>query len=351
MTQRQQGVLCIDFGLDRLTVVEVGAEGVSGWFIRDLPPKVVRNGDPVEPGQVAELLAQGIRESGLSGVRARFTLPDEAAIVRLVELPALPRRHVHRALRFIVDKEVPLPLDRISWSWDVLERTDIGYRICLVAAWNDVIERITRVATDAGLQLERLEPRSLATARALDRDSVVVFDGGSARLQVTHLRRGQIPFVDHAAAGHDEVACARILERLWRRGTSAEDQLAGTDSVALAGDLEDLDLPLSMAALPVSRFLQPRLRRQVPELPAGSLLANLGLADDLLSGLRESRRGLVDINLLEAGGGPQPWVGRLRRLRTKASLRVAAMAHQHPLAGSTRRLGRPETRLAREEVQ
>ena len=184
MSLRQQGVLCVDFGLDRMTVVGVGGQGVSGWAVRDLPPKVVRNGDPIEPAQVAELLAQAIRESGLSGVRARFTLPDEAAILRLVELPALPRRHVRRALSFIVDKEIPLPLDRISWGWDILERTDIGYRICLVAAWNDVIERITRVATDAGLQLEKLEPRSLATARALNRDRVVLFDGCSTRLQV-----------------------------------------------------------------------------------------------------------------------------------------------------------------------
>ena len=207
-----------------------------------------------------------------------------------------------------------------------------------------------RVATGARLKLEKLEPAALATRRALNRDRVVLSDGSSTRLQVVYLRRGEIPFVDHATVGRDQIACARILERLWRRGSSAEDEQSATESVALGGDLEDLDLPLSMATLPVSRFLDPELRRQMPALPAGSLVANLGLADDLLKGQRESRNGIVDINLLGAGSGGKQWLGKVRRLRTKASHRVAAMARLAPISGSKGRLGRPKPSLAGEEI-
>src|SRR4030081_920918 len=256
MTQRsQQSVLCVDFGLDRLTVIEVNAGGITGWSIRDLPPRVVRNGDPVDPGQVAKLLKQAIKESALSAVRARFSLPDEAAIFRLVELPAMPRRHVHRALSYMLDKDVPLPLDRMCWVWDILEKTDIGYRICVVAAWRDVIDRIARVASEAGLQLELVEPRSLATARALDGDRVVVFDSSAERLQTLYLKRGHMPFVDQAPVGRDQETCARTLERLLRKGRTVEDESAANEMVVLGGDLEDLDLPLSMPARPVSQVL------------------------------------------------------------------------------------------------
>jgi hypothetical protein len=336
-----QHLLSIDFGLDRLTILEVSPGGIKGWYVRDLPAKVVRTGDPVEPSQLAQFLKQAIRESGMTGVRARFTLPDEAAIFRLVELPAMPRRHLHEALRYMVDKDVPLPLDRISWDWDILERTEIGYRICLVAAWRDVIERITRVAVEAGLQLELVEPRSLATARALDYDRVVLFDGSSERLQTLYLRRGEIPFVDQAPVGRDPVACARTLERLLRRGRSADSEETDREPVALGGDLEDLDLPLSMPAVRVSQILDPRLRDRAPGLPSGSLLANLGMADEVLRGYRTSRAGIADVNLLGTGKSRQQhWLRRFTGVRVNTLRRAASAGRQVPGAATAGVVGR-----------
>jgi Type IV pilus assembly protein PilM len=345
MIQRsQESVLCVDFGLDRLTLLEVNAGRVSGWSIRDLPRGVVRNGDPVDASQLAVVLKQTIKESGLSAVRARFTLPDEAAIFRLVELPALPRRHLHRALSYMLDKDVPLPLDRIRWDWDILEKTDIGYRVCLVAAWRDVIDRIARVASEAGLRLELVEPRSLATARALDRDRVVVFDGSAERLQALYLKRGSIPFVDQSPIGRDQETCARTLERLLRKGRTIDDDGARGETVVLGGDLEDLDLPLSMPTIRVSQALEEQARLPMLGLPSGSLLANLGLADEVLRGYRPDRPGIADVNLLGPGGNRQQWLRRVERLRAVSAWRAGSAARQVGSAAKARWIGRVRPR-------
>jgi hypothetical protein len=342
----QQPVLCVDFGLDRLCVLEVTAGEISGWSIRDLPPRVVRNGDPIAPIHLANLLKSAIRESGLSGIRARFTLPDEAAIFRLVELPAMPRRHLQKALSYVVDKEVPLPLERICWDWDILDRTDIGYRICLVAAWRDVIERIARVALEAGLRLERIEPRSLATARALDLDRVVVFDGSGERLQALYLRRGEIPFVDQGPIGRDTATCARTLERLLRRGRTIDEKSAD-EIVLLGGDLEDLELPLSMPAHPVSHVVNGQPREGSQGLPSGTLLASLGMGDEVMWGYRTSWLGIADVNLLGRGRSRQRLLRRLNRLRIDSMLRVATTAKQIGGSAKAGLMGRVGPRFAR----
>jgi hypothetical protein len=314
----QEPVLCIDFGLDRLSVLAVSAGGVIGSWTRDLPPRIVRNGDPIEPAQVADLIKQALREAGLAGVRARFTLPDEVAILRTVELPAMPQRHLQRALEYMVDKDVPLPLERICWDWDILEKTDIGYRICLVATWRDVIERIRRVAQEAGLRLELVEPRSLAIARALDRDRIVVFEGSSERLQALYLRRGAIPFVDQAPIGRDLATCARTLERLLRRGRSAEDKGVEGEIGVLSGDLEDLELALAVPTVPVSQVLNVPARPGAAGIRAGRLLANLGLGHEVMHRFSTNRTGIADVNLLGHGSHRQPWQRRLTRLRRRS---------------------------------
>lgn len=278
MKRATAGTLCIDFGFDRLAILEMNAEEVTGWAVTDLPPHLVRNGDAVEAVQLAALIKETAKKAGLSAVRARFTIPDEAAVFRLVDLPAMPRRHLGRALAYMVDKEVPLPLDRIRWDWDILEQTDIGYRICVVAAWHDVIERIQQVAALAGLEVELVEPRSLAIARVLDVDRVIVFDASRARVQVLVLRRGVIPFVDQAPLPADPKTCALTLERLLRRGYKSEEDATIKSPILLAGELEELFLPVSMPTIPASQILNGHPPRRASGMPSGRLLANLGMA-------------------------------------------------------------------------
>ena len=318
--------LHVDFGFDRLSLLEVTGDEVTGWAVSDLPTGLVRNGDPVEPVQLANLIREMARQKGLSAVRARFTIPDESAVFRLVDLPAMPRRHLGHALAFVVEREVPLPSDRIRWGWDVMERTEIGYRICLVAAWGDVIERIQQVALLAGLELELVEPRSLAVARSVEQDRVVIFDASRERIQVLVLRQGVIPFVEQAPMPTDPLACARTLERLLRRGYNDENEVAEKGQVVLAGELEELALPVSMPTVAASQILTGNHLRRTGGMPSGSLLANVGMAMRTGAG-RKTRIGIANINLIQETSHPRWTVPRPRA--------PGALAARAILAGRT----------------
>jgi hypothetical protein len=204
------------------------------------------------------------------------------------------------------------------------------------------------VASEAGLQLELVEPRSLATARALDSDRVVVFDGSAERLQTLYLKRGAIPFVDQAPVGRDLETCARTLERLLRKGRTAEDESALNEMVVLGGDLEDLELPLFTPARPVSQVLNEQPRQHLPGLPSGSLLANLGMADEVMRGYQSGRVGIADVNLLGSGsGGRQRWQRRLKRFRAVSALRAGSAARQLGGAAKSGWFDRVRPRFAR----
>lgn len=327
--------LYIDFGLDRVAVVQVAGDEVTGWALRDLPPGLVRNGDPVDAAQLATLIREMVRQQRMTAVRARFTIPDEAVVFRVVDLPALPRRHLARALTFVVDREVPLPVDRIRWAWDVMQRTDIGYRVCLVAAWGDVVGRIEQVARLAGLNLEVLEPRSLAVARSLDPERSVVFDASAERLQVLVLRRGLIPFVEQAPIATDPKACARTLERLLRRGYNDEEEAAQQGQVVLAGELEELVLPLSMPTISAAQFRKGLPPRQSSEIPVGSLLANLGMATPSGGG-GKTRSGIPSINLVQVPRRAPLDLKRFRAALERATRGLTA----RPAAGRASQAGR-----------
>lgn len=274
--------VCLDFNWDQLALLEVADGAVTAWETVALPAGLIRNGDPTDPGAVAAFLANAMSEAGFVGRRARMVLPDQAVVSRHITLPPMSSGDLARAVRFEAERHLPIRIDRACWSWDVVERGPAGIRVYMVGAWRDVVQHYADVARGAGLEPQVLEPRSVALARALDQERVLLVDGTRRRLQLTLLVGGQPVFTDDQDAGPDvyqrQEALDRLLQRAFRYQSTAGNGSARMAPVLLAGDLESVELPHAVAGGPVKQVLNGHLPAAPARFPAGSYLANLGLA-------------------------------------------------------------------------
>ncbi|HSR23138.1 MAG TPA: pilus assembly protein PilM, partial [Candidatus Eisenbacteria bacterium] len=105
----RQPVACVDFGHDRLSILEVAEGAVTRWISRPLPADALRNGDPILPGYVGDAIRQSMARAGMQARRLRIALPDEATVSRQVTVPAMPRRDLVRAMHFAAEKHIPFP--------------------------------------------------------------------------------------------------------------------------------------------------------------------------------------------------------------------------------------------------
>lgn len=282
LTRGRQPVVCVDFGRDRLSAIEVAEGTVTRWITRPLPEDALRNGDPILPGYVGEAVRQSMARAGMQARRVRIALPDEATVSRQVTLPAMPDRDLVKAMHFVAEQHIPFPIGRARWAWDVVKRDRATITIYLVATWRDLVDRYAELAGAAGLEPEVLEPRSLAVARALDQDQALVLDAGDSRLHVTLLVGGQPTFVDEAEVGAAVPDEREALDRLLQRAYRHQSQVAGTPGrlapVLLAGELEYADLELPVPGRPVSEVLNGQLPPAPQGFRPGGYLANLGLS-------------------------------------------------------------------------
>jgi Tfp pilus assembly PilM family ATPase len=155
-TRGRQPVVCVDFGRDRLSAMEVVQGTVTRWITRPLPQDALRNGDPILPGYVGEAVRQSMARAGMQARRVRIALPDEATVSRQVTLPAMPGRDLVKALHFVAEQHIPFPIARARWAWDVVHRDRTTITIYLVATWRDLVDRYAELATAAGLEPEVL---------------------------------------------------------------------------------------------------------------------------------------------------------------------------------------------------
>jgi type IV pilus assembly protein PilM len=279
----QRPIVCLDFGRDQLTAVEVLNGTVTRWASRPLPPDALRSGDPAHPPALGELIRRTLVRSSIQAREVLMALPDEASVSRLLVLPKMPRWDLIKAVQYAAERNIPFPIKRACWSWDVVDRTRDQIRVYIVAAWRDVVEHYAEAAKFAGLEPRVLEPRSIAVARAVDRDEALLVDAGTHRFHAMLLVGGQPAFVDEAETGttddEQREALDRLLQRAFRHQSSATDAAGRRLApVLFAGDLEHAQVSLPVPGRPVSDVLNGQLPTAPRGFRPGAYLANLGLS-------------------------------------------------------------------------
>jgi Tfp pilus assembly PilM family ATPase len=282
LTRGRGPVVCVDFGRDRLTILEVADGTVTRWLSRPLPEDALRNGDPILPGYVGDAIRQSMNRAGMQARRVRMALPDEATVSRQVTVPAMPRADLVRAMHFAAEKHIPFSIDRARWAWDVIHRDKQTVTVYLVATWRDLVDRFAEVARAAELEPEVLEPRAVAVARALDQDQALVLDAGDSRLHVTLVVAGQPVLVDEVQVGtvvpDEREALDRLLQRAYRHQSAVAGAGGRLAPVLLAGELEFAGVELPVRGTPVSEVLNGQLPAAPQGFQPGGYLANLGLS-------------------------------------------------------------------------
>ena len=138
-----------------------------------LPADIVREGEVIDEGVLAEALRELFEDSGLSR-RVRVGVANQRTVLRTLELPPVDdRKELAAAVRFQAQDQVPMPLSNAVLDFHPLGIVDTPegprQRVVLVAAQRDMIERLLAAVRDAGLRPEGIDLSAFALIRSLYR--------------------------------------------------------------------------------------------------------------------------------------------------------------------------------------
>ncbi len=274
----ERGLICLDMSFDRLTGIEVVNNTVRRWFNHPVPPDSVHLGDPQDPERIGAALKQTLSALGIESRRARIAIGDDASVSRVVEVPRMPARHLRKAVQFLARKELPIPADRACWTWDVLREGERNTTLLLVAAWQDLVDRLVDTGRMAGLQVEVIEPRAISVARAVGVERAVVVEAWGSRLQTTLVHVGGVGRVEQATvtAASASGAAEELVQRMFTHDARVNETVT-LAPVLLAGDATVELLPALDRARDVLESLNGHPKRP-EDFPARWFLPHLGLA-------------------------------------------------------------------------
>jgi len=146
------------------------------------------DGDVVDNEILADLLKKVMKKGQVSLHHAAICLPEKMAYSREYILPRLPVSEIQEAISWQLSTIFPFKPEEIYTDWKLLEESDEGSRVVVVAISRQLLDSIREVCEQASIKPISFEPSTSALARLIkmDKASTIILEidkqGASASL-------------------------------------------------------------------------------------------------------------------------------------------------------------------------
>jgi Tfp pilus assembly PilM family ATPase/Tfp pilus assembly protein PilN len=174
--------------MSNLTVVSVGEKTLGVVSARSTPSGVelVRAASAPLPDDFAKSEA-GVRAATLKGAlsacggpngRTALAIPRSMAILREFDLPKGSAEELLQMARFQIEKEMPLPMDQVRYSYVETPGPEGKVHVSMAAVPKDKLEPLMAVLAEAGCHVQSAYVSAFGLASLLPTDAKL--EGGSA---------------------------------------------------------------------------------------------------------------------------------------------------------------------------
>lgn len=214
-------VLGVDISSTAVKIVELSQSGsgykVESYAVRPLPKGAIADGVIKDPEQVSKVIREAWERCGTKTKLAAVAVSGSSVITKVLEMSdTFSDEQIETQISQDAEQYVSFPIDEIVIDFEVLgpSSREGSVNVLLAACRRDVIEALTDVITEAGLQPEVVDVEVYALARAYehvadhlfdsDPTTVALFDIGAHSTNLVLIDDGQIgppreaPFGGHS---------------------------------------------------------------------------------------------------------------------------------------------------------
>ncbi|MFC1644926.1 type IV pilus assembly protein PilM [Patescibacteria group bacterium] len=144
----------------------------------DIPSGVVSGGEIIKKDILISKIKEVIKNAGPKKIKTNrviCSLPESKSFLRIVSMPKMVDDEMREAIKWEIEANIPLSLDRVYYDWQVLDRkiqqSDEGnVDVLVLASAKTVVGQFIEIVEEAGLEVVNLEVESIAQARSLIRE-------------------------------------------------------------------------------------------------------------------------------------------------------------------------------------
>ena len=308
---------------DAINLLVMEGKRVKKWASLPLEPGLVSQGLVVDEAQIVEKLQELFNQTKVGAGKVITGLSGHNSLYRLVSLPELPEAVVAEAVKQEARRVIPVPLEEVYLSYQLLPSPPGETRLFLAAYPRNLTDVLIRTLRQAGVEPYIMDLAPLALCRTLDEPRAIIVSARLEHLNVIVMedrlpqliRRLSLPG-EAASLSERLPAITEEVDRTiaFYNSSHKENPLNSTVPMFVSGDLAQapeswqslagkLNCPVSILSAPV----------EYPEsFDANDFIVNIGLAlKELMPDREGANFSLVNFNVL-----PEVYLPKAVRLST-----------------------------------
>ncbi|MFC2013078.1 pilus assembly protein PilM [Chloroflexota bacterium] len=290
-------------------LLEATGEQVTKWADLTLEVGLIRDGIVADEEKLTAEIEELFKAQKINAKKVILGLSGLHCLSQMITLPRLPKAMLPEAVKQEAERNLPVPLDQLYLSWQVISEDDEKMYVFVAALPRSAADTMIKVIRKVGVDpyIIDLKPVVLtrvvkdATAVVVDVqttefDITVVVDGMPHPIRTVPLPDGKIPMQEKLPMIRDE------LERTiaFYNSVHPDNQLDTSLPVYISGELtDDPELYQSLSdeiEYEVLRLSSPLKYSQ--DLVPGRYMVNIGLALKEVSVKEDAIPALVNINMM-----------------------------------------------------
>ncbi len=231
----------------RMMVVKGRRVELAATF--DLDRGLVEDGFIADRAAVGQRIRELMETYGISERKVVVSLSGIHSMYRLVRMPRLPKGLLEEAATREMGRVMPVPLDEIYTSWQVVSISDVENVFCLVGVPRNTVDAVEETLRGAGLESRVMDVRPLAIARIADDKDALIINVQPASFDIVLMIDGipellrSLPFPSGDMSEADKVET--IIEEIERtvsfyNSSHKASPVNATTSAFISGELKEM---------------------------------------------------------------------------------------------------------------
>jgi len=217
-------IITLDIGSHSIKLL--GLKKTSrGPFLSHLAIKKIPKGiDQEDVRAISSILKLLMEDEGIKSKKIKLTLSSPGIQLRRMVMPSIPKNELTEAIKWEMKAYLPYPPEEATFRYHIIDQftQDKAKKLDLliVSCPSEIIEKILKISSDAGLEVEHLEVEAFSLWNALIffeetkiGETLALLDFGAKKINLFIFKDGIIQFAREFTPGSDDLTRA-IMEEI-----------------------------------------------------------------------------------------------------------------------------------------
>ena len=145
----------LDIGSSSIKIVHLKETGkgyrLLNMGIRPLPQEVIVDGAVMDAGVISDTLREILREMKIKVRDVAISVSGHSVIIKKIKVQEMTEDELEKNIQFEAEQYVPFDASEVNMDFVILGTGDGKMEVLLVVVKKDVINELTTVVTDSGL--------------------------------------------------------------------------------------------------------------------------------------------------------------------------------------------------------